>query len=256
MSSRLLLIACFLFVAGCSRTVLYSELDERQANQVEGALLMASIDADKEPSDSKKGWKILVERDDFPQAVELLRAQGLPRPSFDTLGTVFRKEGFVSSPLEERARYLYALSQELEHTIATLDGVVAARVHIALPQHDALETNPKSASASVVITARPGSPVLDYETKIKAIVKDSVEGLDDANKITVTFFTVNADAPAMAPHADGAHAAAVVALPKVLRRYEPLLVSLVLAAVLGFAAWWSRDRWLPLLAQARAVRHD
>ena len=256
MSSRLLLIACFLLVAGCSRTVLYSELDERQANQVEGALLMASIDADKELSDSKKGWKILVERDDFPQAVELLRAQGLPRPSFDTLGTVFKKEGFVSSPLEERARYLYALSQELEHTIATLDGVVGARVHIALPQHDALETNPKSASASVVITARPGSPVLDYETKIKAIVKDSVEGLDDANKITVTFFTVNADAPATAPHVDGAHAAAVVTLPKVLRRYESLLISLVLAMVFGSAAWWSRDRWLPLLAQARAVRRD
>jgi type III secretion protein J len=256
MSSRLLLIACLLLVAGCSRTVLYSELDERQANQVEGALLMASIDADKEPSDSKKGWKILVERDDFPQAVELLRAQGLPRPSFDTLGTVFRKEGFVSSPLEERARYLYALSQELEHTIATLDGVVAARVHIALPQHDALETNPKSASASVVITARPGSPVLDYETKIKAIVKDSVEGLDDANKITVTFFTVNADTPATASHVDAAHAAAVVTLPKMLRRYESLLISLVLAAVLGSAAWWSRDRWRPLLAQARAGRHD
>lgn len=256
MRSRLLLIACVFFVAGCSRTVLFSELDERQANQVEGVLLAANIDADKEPSDSKKGWKVTVERDDFPQAVELLRAQGLPRPSFDTLGTVFRKEGFVSSPLEERARYLYALSQELEHTIATLDGVIAARVHIALPQHDALETNPKSASASVVITARPGSPVLDYETKIKAIVKDSVEGLDDANKITVTFFTTAPDAPVVLPHVDGSHAAAMVAVPKVLRRYQPLLIGLVFAALFGAGAWWSRDRWLPLLAQVRALRRD
>lgn len=256
MRIRLWLIASVFLVAGCSRTVLFSELDERQANQVEGALLAANIDADKEPSDSKKGWKVTVERDDFPQAVELLHAQGLPRPSFDTLGTVFKKEGFVSSPLEERARYLYALSQELEHTIATLDGVVAARVHIALPQHDALEQNPKSASASVVITARPGAPVLDYETKIKAIVKDSVEGLDDANKITVTFFTTSADVPAAAPRADGAHAAAVVMLPKMLHRYQPLFISLLLAGALGTCAWWLRDRWRPLLSQVRASRHD
>jgi len=256
MRIRLLLLACFVLVAGCSRTVLFSELDERQANQVEGALLAANIDADKEPSDSKKGWKVLVERDDFPQAVELLHAQGLPRPSFDTLGTVFKKEGFVSSPLEERARYLYALSQELEHTIATLDGVIVARVHIALPQRDALETNPKSASASVVITARPGSPVLDDETKIKAIVKDSVEGLDDANKITVTFFTASSEAPSSAAHAEGAHAAAVVVLPKILRRYEPLLVGIALAAVFFAGAWWSRDRWAPLLSQARAPRDE
>ena len=256
MRIRPLLIACCVLVAGCSRTVLFSELDERQANQVEGALLAANIDADKELSDSKKGWKVLVERDDFPQAVELLRTQGLPRPSFDSLGTVFKKEGFVSSPLEERARYLYALSQELEHTIATLDGVIAARVHIALPQRDALETNPKSASASVVITARPGSPVLDYETKIKAIVKDSVEGLDDANKITVTFFTTGAEAPASAPHADGAHAAAVVMLPKMLHRYEPLLIGLILGVMFFVGIWWSRERWLPLLAQVRASRNE
>ena len=62
MSSRLLLIACFLLVAGCSRTVLYSELDERQANQVEGALLMASIDADKELSCRADAGAIRVRR--------------------------------------------------------------------------------------------------------------------------------------------------------------------------------------------------
>ncbi|MBN8887452.1 MAG: type III secretion inner membrane ring lipoprotein SctJ [Rudaea sp.] len=256
MRMRWLLIACVFLVAGCSRAVLFAELDERQANQVEGALLAANIDADKELSDNKKGWKVLVERDDFPQAVELLRAQGLPRPSFDSLGTVFKKEGFVSSPLEERARYLYALSQELEHTIATLDGVIAARVHIALPQHDALDPNPKSASASVVITARPGSPVLDYETKIKAIVKDSVEGLDDANKITVTFFTTGVDAPSSVPRTDASHSAALVMVPKMLRRYEPFLIGLVLAGLFMACAWWSRERWLPLLAQARTPRRD
>ena len=119
----------------------------------------------------------------------VLTAAGLPRQQLRSLGDVFPKEGFVSSPLEERARYVFALSQEVEQTLLQFDGVVDARVHIALPERNVLDDKPQSASASVVIIEQPGAHLESRETDIKAIVTDGIEGLRDVNRVTVKFFT-------------------------------------------------------------------
>lgn len=175
-------------LAGCTRTPLYTELTETQANQVQAALLSAGIDAQKAAMAKAKGWSITVNRPDIPQAMSVLTAAGLPRHPSSTLGELFPKEGFVSSPLEERARYVFALSQEVEHTLMQLDGVVEARVHIAIPERSVLDDKPPSASASVVIIERPDARLESRETDIKAIVTDGIEGLNDINRVTVKFF--------------------------------------------------------------------
>jgi type III secretion protein J len=241
--SRCLHVACivmFAFTLGaCGRTLLYANLDEQQANQVQGALLAAGIDADKRPADNKKGWSVEVSKEDFPLAVQLLKARGLPSSPFESMGMVFKKEGFVSSPLEERARYLYAIAQELEHTIEQIDGVVKARVHIALPEADPIGDKNRSASASVVIIENAGAKLRDRETDIKAIVTDAVEGLENVNKVTVKFFSRDASE-------------AVNALSSVDRPVPALAgVPVVAAAVgipvalggIGFIAWaWRGNR--------------
>lgn len=188
--TRLLMIAGVAWVlAGCTRAPLYSALTEAQANEVQAALLSAHIDADKEPVPKSDRWSIRVAHKEIPQAMAVLNASGLPRQQLRTLGDVFPKEGFVSSPLEERARYVFALSQEVQRTLMQLDGVVDARVHIALPDRNLLDTEPQSASASVVIIERPGAALESRETDIKAIVTDGIEGLRDINRVTVKFFT-------------------------------------------------------------------
>lgn len=184
-----LLLLTFALLCGCSSAVLYNQVDEQQANEMMGTLLAAGIPAEKHPSDAKTGWAVSVPRSEFPHAVELLRARGLPRQRHQTLGEVFEKEGFASSPLEEKARYLHALSQELSYTLSQLDGVIEARVHIALPDRDPLGREGRESSASVVIVERTGANLRSRETDIKAIIKDSVEGLNDINKVTVKFFT-------------------------------------------------------------------
>lgn len=240
---RCLVVALVAFaLAACGRTPLYANLDEQQANQVQGALLEAGIDADKRPADNKKGWTIEVAKDVFPQAMQLLKAKGLPSAPFESMGKVFRKEGFVSSPLEERARYLYAIAQELEHTIEQIDGVVRARVHIALPEPDPIGDKGKSSSASVVIIEREGARLRDRETDIKAIVTDAVEGLENVNKVTVKFFERSAgDA--------GTNAALLPRKPKVQMLPAAAMVGLplLLVAGAGFGVWaWRGRRNLPV----------
>jgi type III secretion protein J len=182
-------LLCAGVLAGCGDSPLYSDLTERQANEVQAALLSARIDAEKSKLAKSKGWAVSVPRPDIPRAMAVLNASGLPRQALRTLGDVFPKEGFVSSPLEERARYVFALSQEVERTLTQLDGVVEARVHIALPEHNVLDDQQDSASASVVIIQRPGAALESRVTDIKAIVTDGVEGLRDVNRVTVKFFT-------------------------------------------------------------------
>lgn len=182
------LAAASMLLAACGREPLYSKLSETQANEVQSALLNAGISAAKVTMPKDGGYAVEVGMSDVPKSMAVLKAKGLPREQLESMGDVFKKEGFVSSPLEERARYLHALSQELERTLMQIDGVVSARVHIALPEKDMLSEHPNSASASVVIIEEPDANLKERETDIKAIVTDGVEGLDDINRVTVKFF--------------------------------------------------------------------
>ena len=193
-ASGIVLLLAVSLLAGCARAPLYSDLTETQANDVQAALLAAGIDARKAAIAKSKGWSISVDREDIPRAMTLLNTFGLPRQPLRTLGEVFPKEGFVSSPLEERARYVFALSQEVEQTLMQLDGVVDARVHIAIPERSVLDDKLPSASASIVIIEQPGAGLETRETDIKAIVTDGIEGLNDVNRVTVKFFTRNESA--------------------------------------------------------------
>jgi type III secretion protein J len=182
--AALLLLATAL-LSGCGKDPLYSKLDEQQANEMLAVLVDAGIDASKTPVED--GWSIEVARSGVPEAMRVLKAEGYPHESFQSLGEVFRKEGFVSTPLEERARLLHALSQELSRTVSTIDGVVVARVHLAIPERNPMSEEKPLSSASVFIKHKPGSQVVNKVASIKALIVNSVEGLPYDN-VTVTFF--------------------------------------------------------------------
>ncbi len=180
---------CLLLTA-CGQQELYGQLSERQANEMVAVLRNAGLPSQKERREGQF-FAVTTPQGSFPRAVEVLRATGYPREQFDTLGQVFKKEGFVSSPLEEHARLMHALSQEIANTIASIDGVVMARVHLAVPEREPLSDKPRVSSASVFIKHRPGvdlSPKLD---KIKGLVVNGIEGLPYEN-ITVAMFPAEA----------------------------------------------------------------
>lgn len=174
-----LVLAAFalpLTLAGCGEQDLYSKLTEAEANEMVAALGQADIASSKREA-GKEGWSVAVGDDQFARAVDVLRAKGLPRDKYASLGQVFEKKGFVSSPIEERARLNYGLSQELSHTVSEIDGVVEARVHLAIPEADPLSDKVKPSSAAVFVKYQPGFDLRGETGAIKALVTNSVEGL-------------------------------------------------------------------------------
>jgi type III secretion protein J len=173
---RVLVPAVGLIVTGCgSKLELYNSLTENEANQMLAVLLRSGIDADK--TISKTGATILVDSARIPQAVALLNAEGLPRPKYASMSELFAKQGLISSPTEERVRYIYGITQELSHTLSQIDGVLSARVHVVLPENSPVGANVSPSSAAVLIRYAPSSPIDVQVPKIKELVVNSIQGL-------------------------------------------------------------------------------
>jgi type III secretion protein J len=189
-------LAAALLLAGCERAELYTGLTEKEANEMLAVVHGAGFDAAKATPDNGKTWTLSATKGDFPQEVALLEARGYPRERYETLGDVFKKEGFVSSPTEERARMMFGLSQELSHTISEIDGVVDARVHVAMPEDDPLDDQPKPSSAAVFIKYDPSVELGDQVGSIKALVVNSIEGLP-YDKVTVVLSPARPISPAV-----------------------------------------------------------
>ena len=181
------LAAAALMLAGCDKeTTLHSSLEERQANLIMAALMDAGIACHKSPGEEGT-WNVTVVESRFADAVNLLERKGLPRQIHQGIGEVFKKTGMISSPSEERIRFMDALAQDLAKTISGIDGVVDARVHIVLPENDPVARHVLPSSAAVAIRSRWDADVTDVIPSIKGLVKNSIEGLT-AEKIMVTVF--------------------------------------------------------------------
>jgi type III secretion protein J len=184
------LAAAALALAGCKQdTALYSGLPEQQANLVMAALLGEGISCHK-AAGSEGTWDVSVDESRFADAVNLLEKRGLPRRSYNGIAEVFKKTGMISSPSEERIRFMDALAQDLSRTISGIDGVIDARVHVVLPENDPFARNVLPSSAAVAIRSRWDADVSDLVPSIKGLVKNAIEGLA-YEKIMVTVFRDN-----------------------------------------------------------------
>lgn len=186
----IILIGIASLLGGCSdRVELHRQLSEQEANEVVAELADKHIHATKLLA--KDGVVITVDTTDIGRAVRTLEAAGLPRVARATLGNTFRKEGVISTPLEERARYIYALSQELEATLSKIDGVIVARVHVVLPERVAPGEPVQPASASVFIKHDPRLDPDNIRARIRRMVASSIPGMstavDNLQKLSVVF---------------------------------------------------------------------
>ncbi|MCA1371417.1 type III secretion inner membrane ring lipoprotein SctJ [Bradyrhizobium sp. BRP14] len=188
---RLVLLPLLLALTGC-KVDLYTQLQEREANEMLALLIENGVDAVRVAG--KDGTStIQVDEKLLAFSINLLNAKGLPRQSFKNLGEIFQGSGLIASPTEERARYVYALSEELSHTISDIDGVFSARVHVVLPHNDLLRAGDTPSSASVFIRHDAKTNLSVLLPKIKMLVADSIEGLS-YDKVEVVLVPVERSA--------------------------------------------------------------
>jgi type III secretion protein J len=178
----ILLCAC---LAGCSID-LYSNLSEQDTNEIIAELSKAGIRASKESPDGKS-WSVRVAESDMPRSLERLKAAALPREKRASMGDLFQRDNLISTPSEERVRFVYAVSEELSRTLSQIDGVVTARVHVVMPANDPLATRIQPSSASVFIKHRANVDLQFLTASIKNLVVKSIEGLTFEN-VSVSFF--------------------------------------------------------------------
>jgi len=195
MKGAFVMVMLSVLLAGCTpRVDLLSTPNEAEANDVLSVLLNNGVDAQK--SSLKGAISISVDGPEAARALDLLRSRGLPRSNFQGMGDIFKKDGLISSPLEERARYTYALSQELEGTLSDLDGVLLARVHVVLPEAAGVDKAAVPSSAAVLIKYRPGYDLELLKPKIEALVAHAIPAVQpDAVYVALVAGQDASDAP-------------------------------------------------------------
>ncbi len=201
--------ACLLIglvVAGCeNREEVARTESEKEANRIFVELARAGIGKVEKletKEQRKSGWSISVMSTDANRAREILLACDLPREARGGFKAMAEQGGMIPTKSEERAKLIYAMSEELSRTFETYDRVIAARVHIVLPEKDPLRrdsTTKPSTSATVMIkytgikppedapvtppATRPGQAPDPYpdapikQADVQQIVSKSVEGL-------------------------------------------------------------------------------
>jgi len=196
---RVALSLLLLTLAGC-KVAVFSKLSEPEANDVLYTLLQGGVDAEKRP-DADGGYGVWAEKDELVRAMALLKANAQPEQKHPTLGELFGRNQLISTPAEERIRFVYGTEQALSQTLSKIDGVLVARVHIVLPINDPLAAEVKPSSASVFIKHRPDRDMASAVPAMKDLVVRSIEGLS-VDRVAVTLFPAVGQRPAAARDGD------------------------------------------------------
>src|SRR5690606_21980627 len=161
------------------------------------------------------------------------------------MGAVFKSNGLVSSPVQERAQMVFALSEELSHSVSQIDGVLSARVHVVLPDNDLLKRVISPSSASVLVRYEPETDIDGLIPQIKTLVANSISGLSyEGVSVTAIKARQSARDPAQPPmtsflgiwmlESSAARAKTMLA--------GGLLLLWALAGTLGWYFWRERQR--------------
>jgi flagellar M-ring protein FliF len=161
--------------------MLYSDLSDRDLTQVADALKGAQI-----PYQVQAGsGAVMVDAGKLDEARLKLAAAGLPKGGARGFELLDEPASFGTSQFLEQARYQHAIEGELARSIARIDNVRAARVHIAQPQETVFARQRRDPSASVIVDLYAGHTLTPEQiAAITHLVAASIPNLPTA-RVTV-----------------------------------------------------------------------
>lgn len=167
------LVALTMNIGTQPKSLLYSNLDLKEASEVVQALQAAGIKYEAQGD----GSTIMVPRDQVASARLMIAGKGLVSSGsigneiFDQ-GSALGQTDFVQQVNRQRA-----LEGELARTIHSIDGVTSVRVHLNLPRRQLFEEEASPASASVMIGIGGRRPTDDQVQAVQNLVASAVAGL-------------------------------------------------------------------------------
>jgi type III secretion protein J len=179
------------FLGGCKEQIVHN-LDEVDANKIITTLHVGGIKADKKTQPDGR-WAIAVEESESMLALKLLEEKRTLRIPVKA-STI--KGSMISSREAQKFEYERGLSQEIENTILTLEGILEARVHLNLPTPDPLlgkSGGNQNGTGSVLIVTRPN---LDMnKTEIAKLVSGASGILSDNISVLVSSLIPEVSSP-------------------------------------------------------------
>lgn len=153
--------------------LLYSGLDLEEAAEIAGRLETANIRYSLEGG----GSAIFVNRSRVDQARMMLSEQGLPTRGSVGWEIFDKSDSFGQTTFVQNINKIRALEGELARTIASLDLVTAARVHLVLPERPLFQREGEKPKATVVLGLTGNAMNGEKVRAIRNLVASAVPGL-------------------------------------------------------------------------------
>lgn len=181
-----MLIAAVAFLSAAAFAILifvanrtdYGPLFTNLTSEDAGEIVKKLKDAKTPYRITADGKGILVPSDKVYELRLTLASEGIPQGGgvgFE----IFDRKNFGMTEFVQKLNYQRALQGELSRTIAQLNGVEQARVHLAIPEKSLFRDNEKPATASIVLKMKSNRSLRDSEVQgVVHLVSASIEGMD------------------------------------------------------------------------------
>ena len=175
-----LLFTLVLRMGGEEKSLLFAGVDMREAGEITQRLEQADIPYELRGD----GSSIFVARSRVLEARMMLSAEGLPSRGSIGYEIFDQPDALGQTQFQQNINRLRALEGELARTIASLDGIAAARVHLVLPERQLFARETEQPSASIVLQLRRSELTPGQVRAIRNLVASATPGLS-TNRVTI-----------------------------------------------------------------------